>query len=113
MLETTCTLRLGQLLKITPNFYKYTWRKLKPEKPNIAIKVMSKPSVATVIETHSKVDTTTIEVDNRMTIIQIQVANNTVKDVLLDGRANVNIIIENLKTKLSLPKSRLAVSHGL
>ncbi len=87
------------------------WQKLKPKKPNITIKVMSEPNVATVIETHSKVDTTTIEVNNRMIGIQIQVGNNTVKDILLDGGANVNIITENPITKLGLPKSRLAPYH--
>jgi hypothetical protein len=111
MLETTYTLKLGQLLKITPNFYKYMWQKLKLEKLNITIKVMLKPSVTTIIETHSKVDITIIDVDNQMVIIQIQVGNNIVKDVLLDGRANVNIIIENLRTKLGLPKPRLAPYH--
>jgi hypothetical protein len=32
-------------------------------------------------------------------IIQIQVGKNIVEDVLLDGRASVNIIIENLRKK--------------
>jgi len=32
---------------------------------------MSKPSVATVVETHSKLNTTTIEVDNQMVVIQV------------------------------------------
>jgi hypothetical protein len=34
------------------------------KKPNIAIKQTSKPNVATMVETHSKLDITTIEVDN-------------------------------------------------
>jgi len=38
MLKTTYILRLGQLLKITPNLKKYTWQKLKLKKPNIVIK---------------------------------------------------------------------------
>jgi hypothetical protein len=38
MLETTYTLRLGELLKIAPDFKKYMWQKVKPEKPNIATK---------------------------------------------------------------------------
>jgi len=46
-----------------------------------------------------------------MVIIQIQVGKNIVEDVLIDGGANVNIIMENLKTKLSLPKPRLAPYH--
>ncbi len=53
-------MRLGHLLKITPNLKKYMWQKLKPEKPNITIKGISKPSVATMIETHSKVLTAII-----------------------------------------------------
>jgi hypothetical protein len=39
-----------------------------------------------------------------MTIIQIQVGNNTIEDVLLDGGTSVNIITDNLITKLGLPK---------
>jgi hypothetical protein len=38
MLETTYTLRLGQLLKITPHLKKYMWQKLKPKKYNMTIK---------------------------------------------------------------------------
>jgi hypothetical protein len=41
MLETTYTLRLSQLLKITLDFKKYMWHKLKLEKPYIIIKVHS------------------------------------------------------------------------
>jgi hypothetical protein len=63
MLDTTYTLRLGQLLKITPDLKKYTWQKLKLEKPNIATKQILEPSVAIVVETHIKLDTTTRGVD--------------------------------------------------
>jgi hypothetical protein len=52
------------LLKITPNLKKYMWQKLKPKKPNITTKVISKPSVATMLETCSELNTTIIEVDN-------------------------------------------------
>ncbi len=38
--------------------------KTKVRKPNIFIKAISKPSVATMTETHSKVDTAAIKVDN-------------------------------------------------
>jgi hypothetical protein len=69
MLEITYTLRLGQLVKITPNLMKYMWQKIKPEKPNITTKVMSKPSVTIMIKTHSEIDTATIEVDNQMVVI--------------------------------------------
>jgi hypothetical protein len=54
--------------------------------------VILEPSVAIVIETHSRVDTAFTQVDNRMVVIQVQVGKNIVENVLLDGRANVNII---------------------
>jgi hypothetical protein len=46
-----------------------------------------------------------------MAIIQVQVGKNIIEDVLLDGGASVNIIIENLKTKLGLPKPRPTPYH--
>ncbi len=67
------------------------WQKLKPKKCNIIIKMIPEPSVATMTETHSEVDTITIKVDNQMTIIQIQVGKNIIEDVLLDGGTSVNI----------------------
>jgi hypothetical protein len=57
-----------------------------------------------VVETHSELNTTTIEVDNEMAIIQIQVGKNIIENVLIDGGASVNIITKNLITKLGLPK---------
>jgi len=69
MLETTNTLKLGQLLKIPPYLKKYMWQKLKLEKPNITIKHISKPSVATMVETHFELDSTTIEGDNQMVVV--------------------------------------------
>jgi hypothetical protein len=65
MLETNFSLRLDQLLKITPNLKKYMWQKLKLEKLNIATKHILKPNVPIMVETHSKLNTTAIEVDNR------------------------------------------------
>jgi hypothetical protein len=47
------------------------WQKLKLEKLNIATNTISEPSLTIVIETHSKIDTATIEVDNQMAVIQI------------------------------------------
>jgi len=46
-----------------------------------------------------------------MTIIQVQVGNTIVEDVLLYGETSVNIITENLKTKLGLPKPRPSPYH--
>ncbi len=56
------------------------WQNLKPKKPNIATKQVSKPSVTIVVETHFELNTTTIEVDNQMAIIQTQVGKNILKD---------------------------------
>jgi hypothetical protein len=70
MLETTYTLRLGQLLKIAPHLKKYMWQKLKPEKPNIVIKVIPKPNVAKMMETHFKVLTATIKKKNQMVLLK-------------------------------------------
>jgi hypothetical protein len=53
-----------------------------------------------VVGTHSKLNTSTIEVNNLMVVIQVQVGKNLLEDVLIDGKANVNIITKNL----SLPK---------
>jgi hypothetical protein len=46
-----------------------------------------------------------------MVVIQVQVGKNIVEDVSLDERASVNIIIENLITKLGLPKPKLVPYH--
>jgi hypothetical protein len=69
------------------------------------------PNVSTMVETHFELDIIVKEVDNRMVVIQIQVGKNTFEDVLLDGGANVNIITENLRTKLGLPKLKLLPYH--
>ncbi len=61
------------------------------KKPNITIKVILELSVATMVETHSKVNIADIHVDNQMAIIQVQIRKNIIKDVLFDGGASVNI----------------------
>jgi len=60
-----------------------------------------------VVGTHSKLNTSTIEVNNLMVVIQVQVGKNLLEDVLIDGKANVNIITKNL----SLPKPRPTPYH--
>jgi hypothetical protein len=87
------------------------WQKLKPKNPNITIKHISKHNVIRMVKTHGELDTIVIKVNNQMEVIQIQVAKNIVEDVLIDGGVSVNIITENLRTKLSLPKLRLAPYH--
>jgi hypothetical protein len=64
-----------------------------------------------MVTTHLKIDITIVEVNNQMAIIRIQVGKNIVEDVLLHGGVNVNIVIENLKTKLGLPKPKLVTYH--
>jgi hypothetical protein len=39
-----------------------------------------------------------------MAVIQVQVGENFIDDVLIDGSSRVNIITENLKVQLGLPK---------
>jgi hypothetical protein len=73
--------------------------------------VISKPSVAIVVETHSKLDIPAIKVDNHMVVIQVQVEKDIVGDVYLDVKTSVNIITKNLITKLGLPKPRPIPYH--
>ncbi len=73
--------------------------------------MIPKPSVATMIESHFEVDTIVIKANNHMAVIHIQVGKKNIEDVLLDGGTSVNIIIENLKTKLGLPKPKPAPYH--
>jgi hypothetical protein len=72
---------------------------------------MSKPSVAIVVETHFELNTTTIQLDNHMVVIQVQVGKNIVEDVLINGGVSVNIITKNFITKLGLPKPRPGPYH--
>jgi len=64
MLETIYILGLNQLLKITLDLKKYMRHKLKPKKPNIATKMILKPSVTTMVETHFELDIAATKVDN-------------------------------------------------
>jgi len=64
MLKTTYTLKLCQLFKITLDLKRYMWQKLKLEELSISTKQMSELDVATMVETHSKLDATIIKVDN-------------------------------------------------
>jgi len=45
-----------------------------------------------------------VTIDNPMVVIQVHVGKNTIKDVILDGESQVNIIIKQLCGKLRLPK---------
>jgi hypothetical protein len=43
-----------------------------------------------------------------MVVIQVQIGNNTIKDVLLDGGSRINIITKQLRLRLGLPKPKPA-----
>jgi hypothetical protein len=49
-----------------------------------------------MVETHFELYTTIIKVNKQMVVIQVQVGKYVVEDVLIDGRASVNITIGNL-----------------
>ncbi len=54
--------------------------------------MIPEPNVTITIESHFEVDTIVIKVNNQMAIIQVQVENNIIEDVPLDGGTSVNII---------------------
>lgn len=86
MLETSYTLNLGQLFKIAFDIQKI---------------LMAKTEIFFI-----DINTIVVAIDNRMPIIQIQIAKNTIDNVLLVGGSNVNIILKQLKTKLGLLKPK-------
>jgi hypothetical protein len=43
-----------------------------------------------------------------MAIIQIQIGKNIIKDAFMDGGSRINIIIEQLKLRLGLPRPKPA-----
>ncbi len=49
-----------------------------------------------------------VVINNHMVIIQIQIAKNTIDNVLLDGGSSVHIMLKQLKTKLGLLKPKPA-----
>ncbi len=50
------------------------------------------------------ISTTTIAINNHMVFIQVQMGKNMVDGVILDGGNGVNIITEQLRARLRLPK---------
>jgi hypothetical protein len=41
-----------------------------------------------------------------MVVIQVQIGNNIIKDAFMDGGSRINIIIEQLKLRLGLPRPK-------
>ncbi len=97
MLETSYTLKSKQLLKIAPEL------KLKPKKTQNVSKATTKKQVCYSIP---KVRTTIVTIDNHMVVIQVQIGNNIIKDAFMDGGSRINIIIEQLKLRLGLPRPK-------
>ncbi len=104
MLEISYDFILGQLLKIAPKLKSYFWQKLKADKIlNLNITTINKQVISLV----SKVAIVAVIINNHMVIIQVQIGKNTIDDVLLDGGFGVNIITEQLRLRLRLPKLKL------
>ncbi len=56
-----------------------------------------------------KVTTTKVEdFDEAIPVVQVHIGKFRMKNVLLDGKSDVNIIFENLKKKFGLRKPKLA-----
>jgi hypothetical protein len=76
---------------------------MKPNKPQNVTKVVTKKIMSSVVP---KVAITSIAIDNHVVIIRVQIRKNTIEDVLLNGGFGINIIIEQLKLMLGLPKPK-------
>ncbi len=105
MLETSYTLNLGQLFKIALEVKRYMWQKLKQEKIQNVNRATTNKQVGFLIP---EVGIAVVAIDNHMAVIHIQIAKNTIKDVLLDGGSGINIITKQLRLKLGLLKLKLA-----
>ncbi len=84
-------MKLGQLMKICLQLMGMVEKSL--------IK-MKKDQVADVCKVTTKVK----DFDEAMLVVQVQVGKFEVRNVLLDGGSNVNIISESLKKKLKLKR---------
>jgi hypothetical protein len=94
LLENKYTFTLGQLFRIILNFKQYVAAKCTPRR-------------GSVIAPRSNLVITSMVIDPHMVVIQVQVSKIMVEDVLLDGRLDVNIMIEELQKWLGLPSPKL------
>ncbi len=76
---------------------------MKVDKPQMNIKVVNEKATTSIVH-----DISTIEmaINNHMVVIQVQIGKNTIDDVLLDGEFGANIIIEQSRARLGLPKPK-------
>ncbi len=88
MLETSYTLSLGQLLKITPELKKYLWQKLTPQKTKNVNRTTTQNQVGSSVP---ELGTPVVVIVNHMVVVQVQIGKNMIKDVLLDGGFRINI----------------------
>jgi hypothetical protein len=93
------------LLKIALELKRYLWQKLKPRNTQNLSRTTTKKQVGSSV---LGVGTIVVAIDNHMVVIQVQIGKNTIEDVLLDGGFGINIITEQLKLRLGLPKRKLA-----
>ncbi len=105
MLEISYTMSLGQLFKIAVELKRYIWQKLKLNKTHNVNKTTTQEQVGSSIP---EVGTIVIAIDTHMVVIQVQIGKNMIQDVLLDGGYRVNIITEQLRLRLGLPKLKHA-----
>ncbi len=92
MLQTSCILSLGQLLKITPELKRYFYQKLKLKKTQNLGRATTKKQVGSLVP---EVGTTTVVIDNHIAVIQVQIGKNIIEEVLLDGSSRINIITDS------------------
>jgi hypothetical protein len=82
---------------------------MKIDKPHMNTMAINEEAITSIV---LDINTTLVAIDNHTAIIQVQIDRNTIDDVLLDGGFWVNIIIEQLRTKLGLPKPK-PISYNL
>ena len=102
-MSTTIELTIRQLLTLAPHLFEYVHNYTTEQEapPDKEILVQDQPVV-------QKATTAAIAVDKQMPVIQLQIGRNLVDNVLLDGGSGVNIMSEDLRRRLDLPKSNPA-----
>jgi hypothetical protein len=93
LLESKQTLTLGQLIKITLDLKQYIVAKLAPRIRTITLSKLNSVIASMAIDPH-------------MVVIQVQVGKNIIKDVLLDGKSGMNIMMEEQWKQLGLPNPK-------
>ncbi len=78
---------------------------MKPKKTLNVSKTTTKKQVGPLV---LEVGITVVVINNHMAVIQVQIGKKTIEHVLLDGGFRINIITEQLRLRLGLPKPKLA-----